>query len=79
LAAPDVTSASTSVRMLAVARGLAPGIDWSEGRRVLCRSRVESSSMLSSANKDCSSFLTSAQRQHRCGEGAHAVAVVHVG
>ena len=30
--------------------------------------------MLSSANKDCSSFLTSAQRQHRCGEGAHAVA-----
>ena len=25
--------------------------------------------MLSSANKDCSSFLTSAQRQHRCGEG----------
>jgi hypothetical protein len=31
LAAPDVSSASTSVRMLAVARGLAPGIDWSEG------------------------------------------------
>jgi hypothetical protein len=31
VAPPDVSPASTSARMLAVARGLAPGIDWSEG------------------------------------------------
>ena len=70
LAAPDVSSASTPFRRRTQA----------SARHLLERGRAGalpvqgSSSMLSSANKDCSSFLTSAQRQHRCGEGAHAVA-----
>jgi SAM-dependent methyltransferase len=65
--AGSIVGIDVSPDRLAVARAVAPSIDW-RAMPALYLFMTQSSSMLSSANKECSSLPTSPLRQRRCVE-----------
>ena len=61
-----VVGVDLSPAMLAVARGLAAGIDWRQGEPAPCRFKATSSLTSSSVSKASSFFRTSPRRRAKC-------------